>query len=69
MAPPPSARTAGVVMKPLTIGRDMGAVVEIAAGLSPGDRVIDTPPDSLRPGDPVRVMAANAGGAQRNAAR
>jgi RND family efflux transporter MFP subunit len=44
-----------VVVKPIRIGQDMGAVVEIATGLSPEDRVIDNPPDSLRAGDQVRV--------------
>jgi len=44
-----------VFMKPIKIGQDMGAVVDIAAGLSPEDRVIDNPPDSLRAGDQVRV--------------
>jgi RND family efflux transporter MFP subunit len=43
------------VIKPIRIGQDRGAVVEIATGLSPQDRVIDNPPDSLRAGDPVRV--------------
>ena len=49
-----------VAIKPVTIGRDMGSTVEIASGLTPADRVIDNPPDSLRAGDPVRIMAADA---------
>jgi hypothetical protein len=44
-----------VVIKPLIIGRDLGSTVEIASGLSPADRIIDNPPDSLRQGDAVRV--------------
>jgi RND family efflux transporter MFP subunit len=51
-----------VAIKTVTIGRDMGSIVEIAAGLTPADRVIDNPPDSLRPGDQVHVAAAGAGG-------
>lgn len=47
-----------VVMKPISITRDMGTSVEIAAGLSHHDKVIDNPPDSLRPGDEVRVSKA-----------
>jgi RND family efflux transporter MFP subunit len=47
-------------LKTVTIGRDMGKVVEIATGLSANDRVIDNPPDSLQTGDPVKVLA-NAG--------
>jgi RND family efflux transporter MFP subunit len=48
---------------PVEIGRDFGATVEIQSGVSRTDRVIDNPPDSLRPGDLVRVAsAAPAGG-------
>jgi len=46
-----------VVVKPVTITRDLGVSVEIASGLSKRDRVIDNPPDSLRQGDEVRVTA------------
>ncbi len=49
-----------VVVKPITITRDMGTSVEIAAGLSHHDKVIDNPPDSLRAGDEVRVGKAAA---------
>jgi RND family efflux transporter MFP subunit len=49
-----------VVMKPVTIGRDFGATVEIAYGLTAADRVIDNPPDSLRPGDIVQLARAGA---------
>ena len=44
-----------VTIKPVVIGRDLGSTVEIASGLSPSDRIIDNPPDSLRQGDAVRV--------------
>jgi RND family efflux transporter MFP subunit len=53
-----------VVLKPVTIGEDNGATVEIATGLSVGDRVIDNPPDSLVAGEKVRVAPA-AGVARR----
>ncbi|MDP9056615.1 MAG: efflux RND transporter periplasmic adaptor subunit [Pseudomonadota bacterium] len=43
-----------VTVKPIRITRDAGATVSIA-GLSPSDRIIDTPPDSIRNGDQVRV--------------
>ena len=49
-----------VVVKPITITRDMGTSVEIAAGLSHHDKVINNPPDSLRAGDEVRVGKAAA---------
>jgi hypothetical protein len=45
-----------VTIKPVVIGRDLGATVEIASGLALTDRVIDNPPDSLRQGDAVRVV-------------
>jgi multidrug efflux pump subunit AcrA (membrane-fusion protein) len=44
-----------VVMKPITIGTDLGTQVTIASGISGKDRVIDNPPDSLANGDRVRV--------------
>lgn len=47
-------------LKTVTLGRDQGKVVEIAAGLSASDQVIDNPPDSLQTGDRVKVIA-NAG--------
>jgi multidrug efflux pump subunit AcrA (membrane-fusion protein) len=47
-----------VVFKPVTVLRDYGTSVEIAAGLTRRDRVIDNPPDSLRSGDQVRVSSA-----------
>jgi len=45
-----------VVLKPITIARDLGQVVEIATGLEASDRVIESPPDGLSNGDPVRVV-------------
>ena len=45
-----------VVIKPITISRDLGQLVEIATGLDAADRVIESPPDGLVTGDPVRVM-------------
>lgn len=44
------------VLKPVTIARDLGQVVEISAGLSLDDRVIESPPDGIATGDPVRVV-------------
>ena len=46
-----------VTLKPITIARDLGQVVEIGTGLSRDDRVIDSPPDGLSDGDPVRVVS------------
>jgi RND family efflux transporter MFP subunit len=44
-----------VLLKPVTISRDLGREVEIATGLSVDDRVIDSPPDGLASGDQVKV--------------
>jgi membrane fusion protein, multidrug efflux system len=49
-----------VLMKPVTIARDLGVEVEIASGLAPTDRVIDNPPDSIKTGDVVHVVNAKA---------
>ena len=43
------------VVKPVKLGRDLGDQVEVLAGLQPGDRVIDSPPEYLRNGDAVRL--------------
>jgi len=44
-----------VLLKTITIGRDRGSTIEIASGLSPEDRVIESAPDGLVDGDRVRV--------------
>ena len=49
-----------IVMKSITIGTDLGTTVIVASGLSPRDRVVNNPPDSLSEGDRVRVTT-NAG--------
>jgi len=46
---------------PVTIGRDYGTTVEIAAGLQPTDQVIVAPSDSLTSGTPVRIAGTPAG--------
>src|ERR1700724_20928 len=47
-----------VVLKNVQLGRDLGDSVEVIAGLSPSDRIINNPPETLTAGDPVRVAAA-----------
>jgi RND family efflux transporter MFP subunit len=44
---------------PVTIGQDNGATVEIIAGLSASDRVIQDPPDSIIEGEKLNVESAN----------
>jgi RND family efflux transporter MFP subunit len=47
-----------VVLKKVQLGRDFGDSVEVLAGLSPSDRIINNPPETLTAGDTVRVAAA-----------
>jgi RND family efflux transporter MFP subunit len=47
-----------VVLKPVTISRDLGNEIEIASGLTADDRVIVSPPDGIASGDQVRVAGA-----------
>lgn len=44
-----------VALKQITIGRDRGATIEVASGLVPEDRVIESPPDGVDDGDKVNV--------------
>jgi RND family efflux transporter MFP subunit len=44
-----------VVLKAIQLGRDFGDTVEVTAGLSPQDQVIDRPPETLQAGDTVQV--------------
>ena len=58
-----------VELKPVKIGRNLGTQVEILSGLSPSDRVINSPPDSLGAGDKVRIAGQqSSGGDSGNAA-
>jgi len=45
-----------VTLMRVTIARDLGRMVEIGSGLAHDDRVIESPPDGLTDGDPVRVV-------------
>ncbi len=45
-----------VVLKSVTISRDLGKEVEIASGLAADDRVIASPPDGIASGDLVRIV-------------
>jgi RND family efflux transporter MFP subunit len=49
-----------VVMRPVTVARDLGQSIDIASGIVPGDKVIDSPPDDLVAGDAVRAAAEGA---------
>ncbi len=51
-------------LRSVTLGRNFGSNVEVVKGLSPSDRVIDSPPDSLTEGELVSVVnpGASSGG-------
>lgn len=50
-----------VRFKPIKVARDLGTAIEVASGLQPDDRVIDSPPDGLSEGDRVTVSTATRG--------
>ncbi len=52
-----------VMIQKVQIARDSEAVIELAAGVSPTDRIIQSPPDGVSAGDVVKValpVAASA---------
>ncbi len=58
-----------VLRKPVSIERDLGAVVELASGLSPSDQVIENPPDGISNGTDVQVAGAPPRGAVADLAK
>jgi RND family efflux transporter MFP subunit len=52
-----------VAIKYVSVQRDLGTTIELAGGLSPNDRVIDNPPDSISQGELVRVSGASSAAA------
>jgi RND family efflux transporter MFP subunit len=46
-------------IKRIRAGRDLGTQMEVVAGLSPSDNVINSPPDSLIAGEKIRVAGSN----------
>ena len=47
-----------IVLKEVTISRDLGNEVEIGSGVAPDHRVVVNPPDGIATGDKVRVVGA-----------
>src|SRR6202034_3948173 len=47
-----------VLVKPVSIARDLGSVIEVASGLAPNDRVIENPPDGVSTGTVVQLAGA-----------
>jgi RND family efflux transporter MFP subunit len=53
-----------VVLKAIQLGRDFGDTVEVTAGLSAQDQVIDSPPETLQNGETVQLAALASSAAQ-----
>jgi len=53
-----------VRLRPITIGRDFGATLEILDGLEVSDRIVINPSDSLEEGQKVNVAKPSAGDAR-----
>jgi len=49
-----------VELRDIKVGRDFGTTIEIVQGVTPSDKVILNPADSLVTGDVVRVAATPA---------
>jgi hypothetical protein len=58
-----------VELKKMKIGKDLGTHLEIAQGLSPDDRVIINPSDSLASGQIVRIRPSQNEKNQATAAK
>lgn len=56
-----------VALKQITIGRNFGTEVEVLSGITPNDAIIDNPPDSVTPGETVRVAARHGAPPNRSA--
>jgi RND family efflux transporter MFP subunit len=49
-----------VLLKQVTISRDLGKVIELGSGITATDRVIESPPDGIADGDRVRIAKSDA---------
>ena len=47
-----------IVLKQVTISRDLGNEIELASGIAADDRVVANPPDGIATGDQVRIAGA-----------
>jgi RND family efflux transporter MFP subunit len=46
-----------ILFKPVTIARDLGRDIELSGGVTPEDRIVNSPPDGIVDGDQVRVVS------------
>jgi multidrug efflux pump subunit AcrA (membrane-fusion protein) len=58
-----------VLLKKVTISRDLGSTIEIGSGLAADDRVIQSPPDGIADGDVARVSEPPKKDAASNSAQ
>jgi RND family efflux transporter MFP subunit len=58
-----------LLLKKLTIGRDLGNSVEVLEGISEQDAVVINPPDSLETGQQVNIASGNSQPASQSANR
>ena len=58
-----------VTLKHVTLGRNLDTEVEVLQGLSPSDRVVDSPLDALASGDVVRIAGDQTPGNDETALR
>jgi RND family efflux transporter MFP subunit len=49
-----------VKLKPVKLGHDFGDSVEVLSGLNPSDRIANSPPETIRNGDVVKVSSSDA---------
>jgi RND family efflux transporter MFP subunit len=57
-----------IVLKPVTIARDLGKLIEIGSGLTAEDRVVESPPDGVVDGQPVHLAVPEAASSATKAA-
>ncbi len=55
-----------VLMRQVTIARDLGTTIDLASGVSPNEKIIDNPPDDLAAGDVVKIAAPTPGKTAKN---
>ncbi|QXX73869.1 efflux RND transporter periplasmic adaptor subunit [Methylovirgula sp. HY1] len=56
-----------IKLKTIQLGRDLGTVVEVRSGLSPEDRVVKNPSDSIADGDIVKIAGQDGDAAKISA--
>ncbi len=51
-------------LQAISVGRDWGTEIEVLTGLNPGERIVDSPPDSIVDGEQVHVIQGSGAGGQ-----